>query len=445
MEEISLKGYITFETKDYTFIYENKKLTLISIEEENHPFAKHINISCFEGYTIDGFNVVFFINDYAYYCNGCYVCIPSYILLSQIKTLNIKEERFNALKITGDTINRFYSNYHRVEFDPKEDNYLKVHEYKDSKSEEEVELNKNKTIFEFSIKGSGFTDDGIITIDNYDSLLKIKYNNERTFEEIIKDINTVVNFFKFCSNRYNVSFKDIFLESKEKENAVKIYIPCMINAVINKNMLTYESVGNKISPIINFLTDYNYIFSIITEDNKPFGSLSNKDYCATFSCFESIYGVIKNEKNSDILNDYDNKLKEIKDEIIEKITEMEQKYKGKDAKKRQFIMHFMTIVSNSNLRLEKSIANEFESNKYVIESLDKNIKDEINKYKIDNAIIHAVRDRDNITHNDMVKLDNISTGIYEIVYKLNYIMILSHANITQGVIEDAINNLSFKI
>ncbi|MBQ2938677.1 MAG: hypothetical protein IJE05_07440 [Clostridia bacterium] len=43
--------------------------------------------------------------------------------------------------------------------------------------------------------------------------------------------------------------------------------------------------------------------------------------------------------------------------------------------------------------------------------------------------IKGISDRDDITHNKTIKLDNISIGIYEIVSKLNYIMILNYIGI----------------
>ena len=43
----------------------------------------------------------------------------------------------------------------------------------------------------------------------------------------------------------------------------------------------------------------------------------------------------------------------------------------------------------------------------------------------------AVSDRDNITHNNTIKLDNISIGIYEMISKMNYVMIFNYAGISK--------------
>lgn len=50
-------------------------------------------------------------------------------------------------------------------------------------------------------------------------------------------------------------------------------------------------------------------------------------------------------------------------------------------------------------------------------------------------------DRDNITHNNTIKLDNISIGIYEMILKLNYVMILDYIGISEEVYSKRIQHL----
>ena len=146
----------------------------------------------------------------------------------------------------------------------------------------------------------GWKYDGIIVVDNYDSLLRIKYSSERDYKAIIEDLNTVDKFFKFCANRINISFDEIFIETINKddkyENAAEIIVPYMSDNEINKDMLDYSIFKDHLDNIFSFLDNCNYVFSIIPEDNKEFGSISNKNYCAVFSCFESIYQYINGKE-----------------------------------------------------------------------------------------------------------------------------------------------------
>ena len=94
---------------------------------------------------------------------------------------------------------------------------------------------------------------------------------------------------------------------------VEIIIPYMIDVEINKYMLNYELLENHINDILTFLEKCNYIVSLIPDDNKEFQIISNKDYCATFSCFQSIYQYIHNDNENLIaLSDEENELNAVK-------------------------------------------------------------------------------------------------------------------------------------
>ena len=138
-------------------------------------------------------------------------------------------------------------------------------------AKENVILNGEETTFELSIMKAGCKDDGMITFNNYDSLLRIKYSTEKDYESIIKDLNSVDKFFKFCANRVNISFDNIFLEIKNEdgkyEKAFEIIIPYMIDNKINKDMLDYRVFIYHLSDIFKFLDNCDYIFSIIPDDN----------------------------------------------------------------------------------------------------------------------------------------------------------------------------------
>ena len=324
------------------------------------------------------------------------------------KRYKLEEIKFDTLRISGGILNRFYSNKKIIEFDPKEKDNFKIKDIQETVTEEIVNLNDKVTKFELSIMKPGWKDDGIITFYNYDSLLRIKYDSKQDYKAIIKDLSSVNNFFEFSANRGNISFDDIYLEIKNKDGkydkVAEINIPYMIDNEINKAMLDYTVFNGHLNAAFKFLNNSNYIFSIIPNDNKAFETISNKDYCAAFSCFESIYQYIygNNEKekktNDEIILD------EVKMELLPLLENVEQKYKGKNKIKRDFIKRFKNIICKANLKLEK-----------------------------------AVKDRDDITHNNIVKLDNISVGIYQMILKLNFAMILKYIGVSKDIYE---NNLS---
>lgn len=445
MKKIYVKGYINYEGEGYTFSYEDKKLTLINTENKQSFFSEYKYVDSFKGFTLDGFDIIFYINNNIYYKDGCYICSPRCIIFSRNKEYRLDDIKFDALRISGGTLNRFYSNRNMIDFDPKEKEYFKFKNVKETISEEIVNLNGEDTEFELSIMKPGWKDDGIITFNNYDSLLRIKYSSGKDYNSLIKDLNSVDKFLKFCANRVNISFDDIFLEIKNEEGkydkVAEINIPHMIDNEINKSMLDYTVFNGHLTDVFKFLNNSDYIFSIIPNDNKSFGTISNKDYCAGFSCFESIYQYIhgndekKKETKDEII------LNEVKKEILPLLESVEQKYKGNNKIKREFVKRFINIIHKANLKLEKCITNELENNYFIIESIYYKRRDVIKESGINKSVIKAVEDRDNITHNNTVKLDNISIGIYEMILKLNFVMILEYIGVSRDIYEEKISHL----
>ena len=355
---------------------------------------------------------------------------------------------FETLRLSGGIVNRFYSNRNMIEFDPKQKDYFKFKDIKETISEEKVKLNGNKTTFEFSIMKPGWKDDGIITFNNYDSLLRVKYDTSNDYKSIIKDLNSVDKFFKFSANRVNISFDEIFLEIKSDESkyvkAVEVIIPYMTNNEINKDMLDYTIFKEHLNEIFNFLDNCDYIFSIIPDDNKTFGTISNKDYCAGFSCFESIYQYVHGNKGKSEISKEELVLEDVKEEILPLLESLDEKYKGNNKTKREFIKRFINIISNANLKLEKCISNELDKKEFILESIYYKRRNEIKNNGIFDSIKKAVQDRDDITHNNTVKLDGISIGIYEMVLKLNYVMIMDFIGVPIEIYSDRIQYLSLR-
>ena len=448
MKKIYIKGYVSYEDENYTFIYEEEKLTLISVNNHQTFFNEYKYIDEFTGFTIDGFDIIFYINNSIYYKDGSFVCSPRCIFISRNKEYKLTGMKFDTLRFSGGIINRFYSNRNMIEFDPKEKDYFKFKDIKETISEEDVNLNGEKTKFEFSIMKPRWKDDDTITFNNYDSLLRLKYDTNKDYKSIIKDLNSIDKFFKFSANRVDISFDEIFLELKNEygkyEKAVEIIIPYMTNNVINKELLDYIIFKDHLDEIFKFLDNCDYIFSIIPDDNKSFGIISNKDYCAGFSCFESIYQYVHGSKNELEISKEESALEEVKKEILPLLENFDQKYKGNNKTKREFINRFINIISTANLKLEKCISNELEKKDFIIESIYSKKRNEIKDNGILNSVIKAVKDRDEITHNNTVKLDSISVGIYEMILKLNYVMILDYIGVPVEIYGDRIQYLSLR-
>lgn len=448
MRKVYIKGYVCYEDENYTFIYEEEKLTLISLNNHQTFFSEYKFVDEFKGFTIDGFDIIFYINNSVYYKDGSFICLPRCIFISRNKEYKLTGMKFDTLRFSGGILNRFYTNRNMIEFDPKEKDYFKFKEVEETISEEYVNLNGDKTQFEFSIMKPGWKDDGAITFNNYDSLLRIKYETAKDYKSIIKDVNSVDKFFKFSANRVGISFDESFLELKKDDNkfekAVEIIIPYMTNNEINKDLLDYVIFKDYLDQIFKFLDNCDYIFSIIPDNNKSFGNISNKDYCAGFSCFESIYQYVHGNKNELGTSKEELSLEEVKEEILPLLRTLDDKYNGNNKTKRDFIKRFIKIISTANLKLEKCIFNELGEKDFILESIYYKRRNEIKEYGLFASVKKAVDDRDDITHNNTVRLDSISIGIYEMLLKLNYAMIMDYIGLSVETYGDRIQYLSLR-
>lgn len=444
MKDVNLKGYVKYEDDNYTFIYENKKLTLVSVKNKFSFFREYKFVEEFKGVTLDGFKIIFYINKSIYYKDGCFICSPRCMIIARDKSFDLENMKFKTLKFSGGDINRFYSNRNMIDFD-EESESLKFKKTEETVTEEIVTLNKEECTFELSVIEPGWKYDGIITFDRYDSLLRINYSSEKDYKQIIEDLNTVDKFLKFCTNRVNVALDEIFLEIVNKEdkyeNIAEIFIPYMVDNEANKDMLDYNIFKDHLDQIFSFLENCNYIFSIIPHNNDEICSISNKNYCAAFSCFESIYQFTSVKEQEIGTTNEEIALTEVKNELIPLLEKLDEKYIGKSRLKREFIKRFIHLVSTANLNLEKNIKNELEKNIFITESIYYKRKDEIKQNGLFQSIIKAVKDRDDITHNKTIRLDNISIGIYEMILKLNYVMIFNYIGISKDVYSRKIQRL----
>lgn len=452
MKQVYLRGYINWDSKDYTFNYENNRLTLIQVESTQTFFSEYKYVDYFEGFTVNGFDVIFFINSDIYYKDGCFICSPRCVLISQNQNYKLSEMKFDSFRMCGNVLNRFYSNHRLIQFEKEkyekvENEYFSFKDISEATSAESVTVNDINTIFELSIIKPGWQDDGSITFGNYDTMLRVKFDSVRDYKEVVKVLGEIETFFRFCLSRNAVSFDSIYIENKNEQNeyykTVEIFIPYMLENKFNKEMLTYDLFEGHLTEIFKCLKESDYVFSIIPDNNEEFENISNKDYCAMFSCFQSIYQYTQNNK-IDELTEKEKKLEEVKKEIIPILSEIEQSYKGIDAVKRNYIKRFIHIIDVANMKLEKCIANEIDENGYVIDTLYYKLRDEINQKGIENSISEAINNRDDITHNRTVNLSMTSIGIYKIISKLNYIMLLKYIGVENKKIENMVKRLSIR-
>ena len=101
----------------------------------------------------------------------------------------------------------------------------------------------------------------------------------------------------------------------------------------------------------------------------------------------------------------------------------------------------MYINYKSEKEIDTIIFNELDNRDFIIESIYYKRRNEIKENGIFNSVSKAVDDRDDITHNNTVVLSAISIGIYEMILKLNYVMILDYIGVPVEIYRERIQHL----
>lgn len=449
---MDITGYIEYDGNDYTFTYKNNFLTLIICDQskdkdiESFVFRKKEKVLFFNGFTSDGFDISFYIDEYVSKWKGTYRCFPKLIFVALNKETDLKKAKFNSIKFIGGVIDRFYSNRRIVESDLLEfrnTKELKFKKAEDTVEEENIMINNKSAVFQISVSNMGWRDDGSIHFDDIHSVIRLKYKKKQEFGGFVDSILTINDMLFFCLNRRYAKYDNIYLETKTEDNtkyinSVSIYMPTKEQDFTQKNMLQYQHISKKINKLIRVLTNMKYSTYRIPKDEEEYSNISASMYTSAFSAYQSIYNYI-HQKNG-IVHDYKG-FEELKNEICELLDSVSEKYKGVDSKKRKFAESFSNLVKKSNLKLEDMIISGAEEFPFIINTLpDKKYKEILSDLK--GSIIEAVDDRDSITHNDVFAPTDTDMAVYLMLERITYSMILKKIGLKKKMLEDIVKHLS---
>lgn len=453
MTENFSRGYIYKGSEKFTFCYENGILTLVSFNENSKPsddyFGKPENIKYFEGYTLYHHYIAFYIDNNVRRYNGSYRCRPRCVILSKVQGLDFSDYNFGSVCIEGGIISSFYSNHRIISFDDvwkqKYDFISKSRE--ETISRESVDLNGINTEFELSISPFVWMyNDFNAPCKTGNSFLEVKYPNGRNYKEIIEDLIKIKDFFDFCANLKNYCFDNISLlkidNTGNKSKIADIIIPSMPKTDDEGlYVLNYDLFSGKLNKVFEFFNKSKYIFSTISEDNVARNRFDNHKLCAVISCFQSIRRIVYKNIDKEIKTKDEIALDEVKQDVLPILETVLANYTGR---KRKCLRSFINMIEKSDFNLEKSACMEFRANGYLLEVLHPDVKKAIEKKGIEDSINYVIKKRDCITHEDIVDLDDILEGVYQIIYRLNYIMILTYAGIDKSKIKAIIFKLAGK-
>lgn len=432
-------GYIEYKGKDYTFHYKDNYLTLIIIDQtkdtdhKSYFFRTNEKIDFFKGYTSDGFAVSFYIDGNVSKWYGTYRCYPKLAFLSKNQSCELDSTKYDSIKFVGGLVDKFYSNkyiFKSTSIDLHEKKLIEFRNASETKHEEKVIIDGKKSIFQISVANMGWKNDGSISFTSIPSVIRLILNKSMKYEEFINQIITVNNLLMFCSNRRNVKYDKIIIETKKDDvfyESIMVHIPLPEDNVITKNMIDYLKLENKLNKLIKVLSDVNYLMYRIPESEKELSTISAGNYTDAFSCYQSVYNYI-NMKDGIVCDQPE--LNDVKKEMVEALKIISDKYKGKDSKKRGFADLYINRISSSKFTLENMIIKGIEDNEFLLDTLpDKSYKEIMFNYK--EAVNLAVKDRDFITHDDVFAPSDTDIAVYMVLERLIYIFVMKKIGINK--------------
>ena len=291
---MDITGYIEYDGNAYTFTYKNNFLTLIICDQskdkdiESFVFRKKEKILFFNGFTSDGFDISFYVDEYVSKWKGTYRCFPKLVFVALNKEIDLKKSKFNSIKFIGGVIDRFYSNRRIVESDLlefRDTKELKFKKAEDTVEEEKIMIINKSAVFQISVSNMGWRDDGSIHFDDIHSVIRLKYKRKQEFTEFVDSILTINDMLFFCLNRRYAKYDNIYLETKTEDNAkyvnsVSIYMPTKEQDFTQKNKKVCHQVFKfvKTYDTIKLLNDFCFRFfnsNFKTSFLKPLKKLNN--------------------------------------------------------------------------------------------------------------------------------------------------------------------------
>ena len=444
-----LEGYIEFKNENYTFVYDNDYLTMINcdVNKTSSPWNKREKVDYFEGITVSGYQVSFFVDGFVNSWYSTYRCTPKIVFVSKISGIDFFKEKMETIKFSGGVIDRFYSNSQILENKTPSILDNKKIEFKDINNtvkKEAILINGSRATFEMSVGYPGWKYDGTIKFNDITSNLRIRYSKKKKYKEFIKDILLINNLFFFCMNRRQQNYGTIVLEAtnlkfKKLEPLVEIYIPTGEENKYNPRfMIRYDDISGNVSKLLKLLSNLKYSTYMIPKDEKEYRSVSATTYASAFSAYQSIYNYT-HSTNGVV---YDNKnFEEAKKEVVDAISSVAEKYKGKNSKKRKFVDSFAHIINQSQLKLENMVIAGIKEYAYMEDTLSDAKYKQI-MFDIEDAVNIAVHDRDLITHSDVFAPTDIDMAVYLLIERITYAMILNKIGMKKKDIKDITKHLS---
>ncbi|MDG6893393.1 hypothetical protein [Clostridium perfringens] len=453
--KILQSGYVEgIDDRRYVFTYDGKRLHLVPQDElsiKSYDFFKYDD-KFFDNIiatNIKGQRIIFLRCKLNHLSSG-YISEPDgYICFSE----NTSE--FHTIVFKGKAINYFYRpnqiiDESKTKYDVNNGGgHIVLNTFDEIIKQHSIEIDGKKADMLLSVTQP---QEPIWVQEEYtfgkpESILRLDFKESINIENFINSYRWIYNLLTFLNFRSNIDLGDICLEKyDENGKIVKIADVHIVNkkkseSVDVDNTIGYYFINNKINELLKILNEknLNLLFIPNSRVESLIRNIDAKKYMLCCTSFESVFNLrFPNAKMEE-----QEKAKEVKQELMQQIEILREKYKGKDKKKRKELKKYADIIELLDFGLSEKIQycidkyqedlSEYTNNVY--------IKFEITEEEKKGLVENFVKKRNVLTHSSLDEFDKIHIAAYLIVRAYIYVMILDNAGVEMNLIRQAIDRV----
>lgn len=447
-------GFVEISDKKYSFSYDGDVLHLIpDTGELALPLGNDYEFQYLCCTTAANESIVF-LSCVLRYFSGGYVGKPGGLILGYS---NIGLESFDAITFSGDLINGFYSPLNLIEGEQPKYDYnigggtITLKPFSETTHKEIITIKGYEAQLTVSVTQPGNLMRNSKNLGNLKSILRIEFKDKIDLQSFIPLYEHIRKLFSFLYFRQNIYFDDITLQTRtidDKFQRIAKVTTRKLNGQVdlsNRRQIEYFFIKNHISNLLSIINNDQINLLFIPKDDISYSIIDINSFISCCASFESIFCFIHpNQKENN--NEF---YKQAKLDILNYLTDMDLKYKGKNKKLREAYKSFKRVIELSDFSLAEKISFAIEQYRPYLDSLMFKIprihhiegKDVyLEKKEIITQIPNEVaRMRNTIMHQRIIPFDNIHMIGYQVLQCLIYAMIMQNAGVDEQITRRAID------
>lgn len=450
IEQKVQSGYIEDLDKDYVFTYDGELLQLVPKERKDirpYDFLKNSNknLEILGGMTQTN-KKIFFLNCNLQVFGSGYVARPAGYIYC-----NNNMDTFDTITFRSGIMDFFYRTNQIVDEEKSSCNYetgesvIKLKSFDAISKYCDVQIMGKKAILMLSITQPGLPLDLDIdyNLGKPKTILRLTFEQPVNMSEFRSVYMWVYNLMVFLNFRRDIFMGKVELgrlnEEKKVEKVASTYIIEKDKSEIANidRIIGYYFIQehlNELAEIVN-KPELNLLF--IPESDKSDKYISPEKYMVCCTSFESVFNFVFPNARTE----YSQIANEVKEEFLHFISEKENEYKGKSAKKRKEFKKYSDMIKYLDFGLAEKFGRCQSQYNTIVESYKKRVlmRLSLSEKQLSNMAQLFGNKRNMLMHNSVEPFEDVHIAAYSLARAYIYVMLMKKAGISDTKVMQAID------